>query len=483
MKNYFVKIAQKNKIATEFIVKLSTFSIGPIIAAIIGVIFVPIITRFVEPHLYGQLAMFITGTSLVSMIMFLGTDQAFVRDYSISKDTGKLWFNSFSLPFMFSLFLAVIAVIYRETISLLLFDTYHFIPSLLFALMLPILVIERYVLLSVRMYEVGRFYSILTITTKMVTVVITIFLVFFFGPGLIQLILPITLASLVIIIISMLSVYRPIVTSWALDKQILKRQLKFGLPLVLSTAQFWVLNSLDKLALRTWSSYTEIGIYAAGFSLVIPLLIIKNSFTTFWAPMRYRWIEEGVSYKRFQKVTDSATLFMILIFAIMLPLRWLIIYLLGPDYREAVKLVPLVLVFPMMYTLSETTSMGISFSRKTYWDIVSTGFAAVVNIIGNWMLVPDFGALGAAISTAASFIIFFWIRTIISNKLWQGLNTNIHLLATFIILLLNALAIAYSDWRVDLAACVFVCGIVVIILILKFKKNRYNIFQKNEINV
>jgi O-antigen/teichoic acid export membrane protein len=42
-----------------------------------------------------------------------------------------------------------------------------------------------------------------------------------------------------------------------------------------------------------------------------------------------------------------------------------------------------------------------------------------VNIVGNWLLVPRYGAVGAAISTAFSYIVFFSMRTFISLKYYK----------------------------------------------------------------
>jgi O-antigen/teichoic acid export membrane protein len=42
-----------------------------------------------------------------------------------------------------------------------------------------------------------------------------------------------------------------------------------------------------------------------------------------------------------------------------------------------------------------------------------------VNIVGNWLLVPRYGAVGAAISTAFSYIVFFSMRTFISLRYFK----------------------------------------------------------------
>jgi len=77
-----------------FLRRLGTFSVGPIVGAAIGFITVPITTRLVQPDVYGQLSMFTTATSLASMFILLGVDQAYVRDYSAATDRKKLWYSA-----------------------------------------------------------------------------------------------------------------------------------------------------------------------------------------------------------------------------------------------------------------------------------------------------------------------------------------------------------------------------------------------------
>ncbi|WP_233185629.1 polysaccharide biosynthesis C-terminal domain-containing protein [Thermotoga sp. SG1] len=73
--------------------------------------------------------------------------------------------------------------------------------------------------------------------------------------------------------------------------------------------------------------------------------------------------------------------------------------------------------------ISETTVLGINFTKKTYWHIVVTGVSAIANFVGNQLLVPYFGAKGAAISTGLSYVLFFTLRTLIAEKLYPiGFN-------------------------------------------------------------
>lgn len=53
--------------------------------------------------------------------------------------------------------------------------------------------------------------------------------------------------------------------------------------------------------------------------------------------------------------------------------------------------------------------------QKSYLQIIVSAVACIANIAGNTLLVPVFGGVGAAISTGLSYIVFFAMRTILSN--------------------------------------------------------------------
>ena len=79
-------------------------------------------------------------------------------------------------------------------------------------------------------------------------------------------------------------------------------------------------------------------------------------------------------------------------------------------------LVPFLIFYPILYTISETTALGIAFSRKTILTLIITVTCAIMNGIGNAILVPLYGALGAAVSTAIAYLAFFWLRYFSAGK-------------------------------------------------------------------
>ena len=95
--------------------------------------------------------------------------------------------------------------------------------------------------------------------------------------------------------------------------------------------------------------------------------------------------------------------------------------------------------------------------------VVSVG-ACIVNIVGNTLLVPKFGCQGAAISTGISYIVFFSLRTILSNKYFY---VNFYLWKFYLI---TGLAVVYALYntfvKFNIGSIVGYCVCVLVLILL-----------------
>src|SRR5471030_1629819 len=108
---------------SSFLKRLAGFSIGPIISAVLGFITVPVTTYLVSPEDFGKSAMYTMGYSVSSLFIFLGLDQAFVREYNTYKNKHELFWNSLIISLIFSVLIGAIYIIFYKPISFVMFDS------------------------------------------------------------------------------------------------------------------------------------------------------------------------------------------------------------------------------------------------------------------------------------------------------------------------------------------------------------------------
>jgi O-antigen/teichoic acid export membrane protein len=457
----------------KFIKNLVGFSIGPIVAAILSFIIVPITTYLVSTDDFGKAAMYTMGYTLSSLFIFLGLDQAFVREYNEYENKKKLFWNSLIFPLLFSFLLAIIYIIFYKPISLLMFDSVEKYIIIILALSLPFAIINRFNLLVLRMEEKAKIYSLLNILNKVSSIVILIPYLIFVDNSFKGIITATFLNLVILCIIETYYVKHIWKVNFKLDKKLLEKLFRFGIPLVPASIIGWVFTSMDRLSLRQWSTFNEIGIYSAAFKIVAVLGILQQAFCTSWVPTALKWHKEKVSNIKYEQVSETILTVMVMLFAFIILFKDVIITLLSSDYSSAANSVPFLLLFPIMYTISETTTLGITFSRKTYYNIVISLISAVINYIGNYILVPKLGSLGASISTGISYIVFFWLRTLISRRLWFKFNLKLYLYNTILMVVLASFSVTINNIIINLLivlAIIFV-NRVCILKIIRISKS------------
>ncbi|HFD1616019.1 TPA: polysaccharide biosynthesis protein, partial [Enterococcus faecium] len=151
---------------------------GPIIGSFIALVTVPVTTFFISPGEFGKASMFTLVQTLMVSIIYLGIDQAYTKEFHYVKDKRLLFQNALITPLVFASSIAVLLIIMRKNFSQLLFeDTSYTNVSLFFGLMLIFSVIERFILLHIRMQEKALEYSLFTILLKSFILIFTIFII------------------------------------------------------------------------------------------------------------------------------------------------------------------------------------------------------------------------------------------------------------------------------------------------------------------
>ena len=421
--------------------KIGGFSVGPLVAAFLSFITVPLITYFISPDEYGRCGMFTLAQNTVSTVMYLGMDQAFVREFHEDKNTERLLSNAILFPAIFTLLLDAVLLLFPSRFSFLLFGTPgEFLAVFSLAMLFPFMLLEHFALMKLRMEEHGFAYSAFTILLKALTLAATVILFLSYEKSFRSVIYAIVLAQILSAVILFFFALRGVRLSFRLiQKPLIVRMLRYGLPLIPASALMWVLTSMDQVMLRAFTDYTELGLYTGAFKIVSVLSVLQSCFTLLWTPISLRWYESGADNKRFAYVMRLISLAMtVLCFGILL-CKDVVALILGKKFALSIYIFPFLMLHPIMYTASEATSVGIAFTRKTVCNVITTSLAAVVNIALNALLIPSLGARGAAIATGISYIVFFWVRTLLSRRVWYSFPIRNFVIYTLMILVNCAL--------------------------------------------
>ncbi|WP_313492700.1 lipopolysaccharide biosynthesis protein [Psychrobacter faecalis] len=404
--------------------KILAYAIGPIGSGILGLISLPIITWFFSVEDVGRISMLQVVASFSVLLFCLGLDQAYTREYHEVKDTPQL----LKLTLMPGLILTVIVYSFIFFIKPTLVSEWLYeIPSVYLSVIsiscFILSIISRFLSLVLRMQEKALAFSMSQLLPK---IIFLIFIISTVWLGFKKDIYTLVTAHF----LSILAVF--LVFSWNTRKEWLasfkyrfnwlrfKPLLLFGLPLVIGGLASWGLNVMDRLFLRGLSTFSELGVYSVTMSIVAVATVFSGIFNTIWAPLVYKWIKtEEVNLSKIDEISEHLLAAIYFIVVLSGLFSWVLPFFLPKEYAAIQYLITPCLLAPLFYTLSETTSVGIAIARKTGYSMLASIFAMLSNAIGNYLLVPEMGALGAAISTAISFWIFYILRTELSCKVWR----------------------------------------------------------------
>lgn len=445
--------------------------IGTVLGLVIGLLTTPIITRLVEPEEYGKLSIFNLYLSIAIMVLCLGLDQSLLRFYYKKNDIEykrKLFTKCFFIPFVLVIVSCVLFYFGNSFFN----NKFEF-SNIIFVFLLGVVFefINRFSTLLLRLENHSLSYSIAGIINKIVYVLCAIAFIKLSGDTsfkflAISLILGIAASCIFGIIINH-KIWKPFFGSGECQIKI-SDLLKFGLPFILVSGLEVLFASIDKLCLRYLCDYETVGIYSSALSLIRLFNVVQASFNTVWAPVSVKHYENNPTDTHFYSLCNQAiTVVMFLFGFLIIGSKDLLVFLLGEKYRAAAIILPFLCFHPIMYTISETTVTGVVVSKKSYLQIIVVCISCIVNFVGNIVLIPRLGARGAAISTGASYIVFYLIRTIFGKKYFNFDNAPFKFwMCTLMFVCFSILATFVSNLLLNVLFCI---GCIIIVAILYWK--------------
>ncbi|WP_124058601.1 lipopolysaccharide biosynthesis protein [Vaginisenegalia massiliensis] len=448
----------------QFLKRLAGFSYGPILGALISFMQIPLLTHFLSVQDYGKAGLFRTLIFQLPNFIYIGLDQAFTREYHVEKDKRNLMQQALIIPLIVGVTIFAVCVFFAKPISAWMFyDAQYYFIVWYGGIWVLSTIVERFFLLMIRMEEKAKEFSNYSLLLKINVFLLTLVLIAIgmrdFRTNVYSLIFGQLLGDLVLYY-----KYRHLfdLSQFEFDPVLVKRMFKFGLPIMIAVSLSTSLNLVDNLFLRNYSSKEELGIYNGVLSVVNIIGIIKTAFASFWVPTAYRWYDEKKSMKHYKFISDAVLFILTFIFFAIVVGKPIIVMILGAKkYADAQYIIAL-LCFPhIMYTLSETTTLGIVFSRKTQLNILVSLATFIPSVVINFLLTPSWGYRGAAVASCAANIMFYLARTYFSSRTGFYFSQKKHILSILMMTLvatLNAFPIPYI-W-----AWSFLLGLVVLFI-------------------
>jgi O-antigen/teichoic acid export membrane protein len=261
-------------------------------------------------------------------------------------------------------------------------------------------------------------FSIIAFVKHVVGLIIGVWLLLAEGWGLIGLFVGNLVGSSLAVPIGLWLVRQDLVGR--LDLAYTKILLRFGAPFIVTAAGYWAFSSLDRWLLARFANGVEVGFFGLALKLASVIALVVTAFHQAWVPLAMRLVAEDSDHPRLISRLADVWLLTLGLMALGLALfsADILAIVSPPDYWPAAPVLAIGGAATAMSGTTQITSLGITVAKRT--GLIATGawLTAGVNVGANVLLIPEFGATGAAIALMISFSFLTTYYLIWSQRLY-----------------------------------------------------------------
>lgn len=197
-----------------------------------------------------------------------------------------------------------------------------------------------------------------------------------------------------------------------IDKLYSKELVKNSFWLFLSGIAAVIYLKIDQVMLAEISGHAETGVYSVAVRLSEVWYFFATAFVSSIFPliMNAKKSNENVYYQKLQYCSDmlcwSAALIAIVVSCMS---DFFIELVFGTEYSKSAPILVIHIWGAIFVFMRALISKWILAENLLKISLYSQGLGAVCNVILNYLLIPEFGGIGAAISTVVSYIFSGWL--------------------------------------------------------------------------
>lgn len=399
------------------------YGLGGLVSRVLAILLLPLYTRYLSPSDYGAIETLVAASAVLVTLLRAGISSAFFRFYfDAEDDAGRT--RVVRTAFWFTMTMSTAALIaglaVAGPISQLLFssgDRAGLVRAAFIGLWAQ-MNFEQITSLF-RVEERSLQFAVASISNVLITIVATIVLVVGFGQHALGVIVGNFIGTLTVYLV--LLAYRRYQLGLEFDRRLLREMNRFGLPLVPAAIFLWGINFSDRLFLVRYVGQDEVGLYSIGVRLASAIVFLQFAFRTAWPAFAYSIKSDDEAKKTYAWVLTYLVLitcWISLALGVLSP--WLARLLTKPEFYGGARVVSLLAFAGVAFTAYTVVAIGVGRARKTQFNWVVTGVAAALNIGMNFVLVPRYGMIGAAISTAAAYSAMFVLMTLNAQRVFPA---------------------------------------------------------------
>jgi len=387
------------------------FLIVNIVGACASIGLLPLFTRYLTPSEYGIIALLDSTVAIFSAFCTAGLGQAAVRFYHSAADDQQRR-QAISTAMLMSGSVTVCALVLltfsSSPIAFLAFKNHEHDNFVLLAVSTMLIGLPGGIASSVLMAS-GR--ARLVCTIELVKIVfnasLKIYLVVFLQQG-INGVLWTNFISAVFFSTG-LALWMIFSVGVHFNRSFIGPMLRYGLPFVPTILSSIGMHQLNRFFLNAYTTADQVAYYQLAFQLPFALnSLILSSFEAVWSSrVVFTVAKTPDALTQYSRLSTYFLAFLSFpLFAVAISAKVLVKILAAPSYAPAALYIPFIAFGLWVYTFHVFVRTGIILSKDTYALPINYGLTLGITILLNWLLIPRFGAYGAAYATVLIYFFF-----------------------------------------------------------------------------
>ena len=421
------KSSSQKTILSEAFLSFSGMTLGSVFRYIFSIV----MARFLGAQMLGIYSLGNAVTRIAEIFALMGLDNGVLR--FVSRDTENKEnvknsiYSSLKLGFLSSIIISIILFCSAELIvnNLLNEDNFLIIVIKIFALSLPFSVLTLISSFATQAFKILKYKIFVNQIVNPLTLLIAFLASYHFLGTKLSILIPTVISAVVglVFITKFLSNFSDINFNHLIKSDVNKEILRFSIPLMFVSAIGIIMHWVDIIMLGILSNATDVGMYHPIDRTAGLVRMILFAFAGIFAPIfSEHYFNNNISGMKesYQSSSKYILMFSFPVFIFLFVFANPMLLLFGSEFQNADAL-KILLIGIFIQTIFGLGSSTLSMSGNTKFNLFNVLIALILNISLNYILIPQYGIVGAALATTLALFILSILR-FVENIVLMKLN-------------------------------------------------------------
>jgi len=405
----------------------AVYGVSTILGRFLTFLLTPLYTHVLAPDDLGVVATVYSYIAFLNVIYGYGMESAYMK-YVSTRELGDER-QTFTVPFvsvtLSSLALSVLLSVSAKPLSSAIALPPEYVSIVVYAAW--ILFFDAVTMIpfaSLRMEGKAFRFATVRLLNIIINVACNGVLLFAFHMGVEGIFLSGLFSSAVTLLLLLPTIIPRLTTHWS--GTLYRALLAFGLPYIPAGLATMMIQVIDRPILEALAGKAAVGVYQANYRLGIFMMLIVSMYDFAWRPFFLSHAGDPDAKPLFARIMTYFVLFMTTVFLVLsfflgelvqIPVFWGH-PLIAPAYWGGLGIVPVVLLAYLFLGIYNNLVAGIYIEKKTKHLPPITFAGAAINIAANYLLIPSYGIMGAAIATLLSYLVMAIVLYLVVQRFY-----------------------------------------------------------------